>query len=140
MEDKKGDLKILTLKEATLLLPKVQSLLQELRGMEREIVAQQARVDLEELVSRRGDGSLTERGKNNRDQQLSVLNECIHEFYKKVNTLEELGCVLKDFKNGLVDFYSLREGVLVFLCWQDGEEQINFWHALQGGYATRQSL
>ena len=45
--------------------------------------------------------------------------------------LEELGCVLKDLAQGLVDFYVMREGELVFLCWKQGEERIRFWHPLE---------
>jgi hypothetical protein len=34
----------------------------------------------------------------------------------------------------------MREGRPVFLCWQLGEEDIRFWHELEGGFAGRQPL
>lgn len=48
------------------------------------------------------------------------------------------GCVLKDFHRGLVDFYHVRDGQLVFLCWQRNEPNILAWHPLDRGYSARQ--
>ncbi|SPE56298.1 conserved hypothetical protein [Verrucomicrobia bacterium] len=47
---------------------------------------------------------------------------------------------LKDLNRGLVDFPAIREGNEVFLCWEDGEEDIEFWHDLDSGYAGRERL
>jgi hypothetical protein len=54
--------------------------------------------------------------------------------------LQQVGCVFKGFEDGLVDFYSLREDRLVFLCWRYGEERITHWHELDAGAAGRQPL
>ena len=54
--------------------------------------------------------------------------------------LQQVGCVFKGFDDGLVDFYSLREDRLVFLCWRYGEERITHWHELEAGAAGRQPL
>jgi hypothetical protein len=48
--------------------------------------------------------------------------------------------VVKDLDAGLVDFPSEREGELVLLCWQLGEERVAWWHTLEGGFAGRQPL
>ncbi len=47
---------------------------------------------------------------------------------------------LKDLDRGLVDFPALRDGREVFLCWEQGDEDIEFWHELDGGYAGRERL
>jgi hypothetical protein len=39
-----------------------------------------------------------------------------------------------------VDFYSVRDNEVVFLCWQRGEEAIGFYHTLAGGYRSRRPL
>jgi hypothetical protein len=57
-----------------------------------------------------------------------------------VQELEQIGVQLKGFEQGLVDFYSLYEGRLVYLCWQCGEEQVSHWHELGAGYAGRQAI
>jgi hypothetical protein len=54
--------------------------------------------------------------------------------------LQQVGCIFKGFEDGLVDFYSLREDRLVFLCWHYGEERITYWHELDAGAAGRQPL
>lgn len=53
--------------------------------------------------------------------------------------LAKVGCVFKG-PQGLVDFYSMREGRPVFLCWRYGEDEIRWWHELEGGFAGRQEL
>jgi len=53
--------------------------------------------------------------------------------------LRQVGCVFKG-PQGLVDFYSMRDGKPVFLCWRFGEDEIRFWHELDGGFAGRVEL
>ena len=47
---------------------------------------------------------------------------------------------LKDLDRGLIDFPAFIGGKEVFLCWEKGEEDIEFWHDLEGGYAGRERL
>jgi hypothetical protein len=54
--------------------------------------------------------------------------------------LEAVGCVFKGFDAGLVDFYSMREDRLIFLCWRLGEPRISYWHDLDAGFAGRQPI
>jgi hypothetical protein len=57
-----------------------------------------------------------------------------------LNELEQIGCVFKGFDAGLVDFYSLKEDRLVFLCWRLGEPRITHWHELDTGFTGRQPI
>jgi len=57
-----------------------------------------------------------------------------------VDELAGVGCLLKGFEDGLVDFYGLREGRLVFLCWKLGEASVAHWHELDAGFAGRQPI
>ena len=54
--------------------------------------------------------------------------------------LEQIGCVLKGFEQGLVDFYGMHEGRVVCLCWQQGEESVTHWHELDAGFQGRQEI
>jgi hypothetical protein len=47
---------------------------------------------------------------------------------------------VKDLNRGLIDFPALMDGKEVFLCWESGEEDIEFWHDLTSGYAGREPL
>jgi len=57
-----------------------------------------------------------------------------------VDELAQVGCLLKGFEDGLVDFYGLQEGRLVFLCWRLGEDGVTHWHELDAGVAGRQPI
>ena len=47
---------------------------------------------------------------------------------------------VKDLERGLVDFPALIGGKEVFLCWEQDEEDVEFWHDLDAGYAGRERL
>jgi len=47
---------------------------------------------------------------------------------------------VKDLQRGLVDFPAVLDGREVFLCWEQDEEDIEFWHELEAGYAGRERL
>lgn len=57
-----------------------------------------------------------------------------------LNALQELGVVVKDIENGLVDFVGVRSGEQIYLCWQYGEEDLQYWHELSDGYAGRHPI
>src|SRR5262249_50069950 len=47
---------------------------------------------------------------------------------------------IKDLNRGLIDFPAILNDKEVFLCWEQGEEDIGFWHDLDAGYAGREPL
>ena len=47
---------------------------------------------------------------------------------------------VKDLERGLIDFPAILDGREVFLCWEQDEEDIEFWHELEAGYAGRERL
>ena len=58
-----------------------------------------------------------------------------------IHSLHDKGMLVKGVEQGLIDFPALRmNGEEVFLCWQDGEDDIYFWHALDTGYRSRKPL
>ena len=59
---------------------------------------------------------------------------------KDIATIEETGCILRDVDKGLVDFFSIQNGTVVFLCWTKGENRIKYWHSIHEGFAGRQPL
>ena len=54
--------------------------------------------------------------------------------------LEALDIVLRDPRQGLVDFPSIRDGVEIYLCWQLDEQRVEWWHEPEAGFAGRQPL
>jgi len=64
----------------------------------------------------------------------------LQQMQSQMERIEKLGVVVKDFDRGLVDFPSIRNGREVFLCWELDEDDIEFWHDLDTGYAGRERL
>ena len=54
--------------------------------------------------------------------------------------MRELGVEMKGIDTGLVDFPSEVDGREVLLCWQLGEESIEYWHDIEAGFAGREPL
>jgi hypothetical protein len=62
------------------------------------------------------------------------------ELSRAVAELEAIDVVLRDVERGLVDFPAIRDGEEVYLCWLVDEDEIRFWHPIDGGFAGRQPL
>ena len=116
----------------------------EVRPLTEELVAhRRALVDLQERQS-----ALTTRiagnGGNVEPSELQDVQERLDEevagIARCVARIHELGAVVKDLDDGLVDFPAKREGEDVLLCWRLGEDEIAFWHALDEGYSGRKPL
>ena len=57
-----------------------------------------------------------------------------------VLALREREIVLRDLDRGLIDFPSLRGEREVYLCWEEGEPEIGYWHDPGAGFAGRRRL
>jgi hypothetical protein len=118
-----------TLDEARALLPQVRRWLESLERLRAELDQRDRR--LAGLLATGKD--LGGPGVRLWLEGFAALQETLHEFRKR-----ELQ--VKDLDRGLVDFPSLLDGKEVLLCWERGEEDIEFWHDLESGYAGRQRL
>ena len=77
-----------------------------------------------------------------KDQQplQTELEQSVDHLQEYVDELSQVGCELKDFPTGLVDFIGRHQGRDVCLCWRLGEDKIEYWHELQSGFAGRQTI
>lgn len=131
MPDPRAGIKFFTLDEANDLLPTVRKQLSLLRETRKRIVGLQARVDIEELTA----GPRADLG-----PLLKSIDAEVQAFHKGLEGFQALGCELKDLEKGLVDFYSMRGNDVVYLCWMDGEDSIQWWHSLDSGVKGRRPL
>ena len=67
-------------------------------------------------------------------QDLDVAIDKLHAY---LDELTEIGCELKDFQSGLVDFIGHHQGREIYLCWKLGEETIAYFHEITSGFAGR---
>ncbi len=56
------------------------------------------------------------------------------------NLQSKYQCEVKGMHPMLVDFYALRDGREIYLCWKDDEDEITHWHDLDAGFAGRQPI
>jgi hypothetical protein len=57
-----------------------------------------------------------------------------------VDEIAAHGAQVKDPDEGLIDFPALRDGETVLLCWKLGEDEIEYWHRVDDGFAGRRPL
>ncbi|MGA3026142.1 MAG: DUF2203 domain-containing protein [Bryobacteraceae bacterium] len=57
-----------------------------------------------------------------------------------IESIQDLGCLIKDLDTGLVDFPTLYRGQEVCLCWKLGEAEIAWWHETEEGFAGRKPI
>lgn len=134
-EPDQNPVKVFTLQEATHLLPVITRHLKSLQRLRDVVLALEVEIDALELIAgdKEGRSQLLER-------KLKDHNQIVEEFYEVVNEIHSLGCYLKDPNLGLIDFYAMLEGRMVFLCWKLGEAEIGHWHEIESGYTDRRSL
>ena len=118
-----------TREEANALIPQLTTLLDQLREAKDELTDTEAHEALSEAAPSNGGG---EEGRR--------VGVAFLEVRRLLETVEEAGIVLRDIDRGLVDFPALFEGREVYLCWEAGEDEVAYWHELEGGYGGREPL
>src|SRR5262245_19937948 len=66
--------------------------------------------------------------------------ESVSHLIQLIQQIKEMGVLLKDADKGLCDFPYMRQGRVVYLCWQLGEDRIEYWHDVETGFAGREPL
>ena len=132
--------KTLTVAQAAALLPDVRRLVTQLQGLQRSIIKTNQQLD--ELIGKlsTGNGYPIQAIRQKIQELTKHQLQLIEAFQSSLKQLEDLGAVLKDVEMGLVDFYSVRNGDMICLCWKLEEDRIRFWHAVDEGYAGRRPL
>jgi hypothetical protein len=69
-----------------------------------------------------------------------VVSDAFLRLQRALGELQEMEIVLRDLDRGLVDFPALRDGREVYLCWEEGEDEVGFWHDREAGYGGRRPL
>ncbi len=115
--------------EARALLPLVQQWLGQLRQLRETLVKGEQRLSRLVEPGRDLGGVLV----NQWVRDVAGLQGVLFQFFKRE-------IQIKDLERGLLDFPSIMGGKEVFFCWEQGEEDIDFWHHLDAGYAGRERL
>jgi hypothetical protein len=118
-----------TREEATALLPQLRAWLGRLNVLRREMERSDKR--LASLMTPGNDlgGDLVNRW----IRTLAEMQEVLGEFQRRE-------IQIKDIERGLIDFPAIIGGREVFLCWEQDEETVEFWHDLDTGYGGRERI
>ena len=129
-----------TLKDANRLVPKISAIFDESAVIRKKILILKGELDwLREFWK---DG-LHDIDNPDSEKYTRIAND-IENLYSRIGRnmqkIQAMGCMVKDMEEGLVDFYSSIGGELAFLCWRHGENEIKYWHSIEGGFRSRQPI
>ncbi len=118
-----------TVAEARQLLPEVRKRLAQLAELRQELQ------ELDEILRAQNCAGKDLGGLrvNRWVKAVAALNQAVRWFH-----VAEIQ--IKDLDRGLIDFPAIIGGREVFLCWEHDDEDIEFWHDLDSGYAGRERL
>ena len=118
-----------TLEEARTLLPQIREWLLEIQQIRRQLKPLDQRI--EQLLANGAD--IGGDSVQSQAKLLAGLQRVVRELFTRE-------IQIKDIERGLIDFPSLMDGREVFLCWEMEDDDIEFWHELDSGYAGRERL
>ncbi len=130
MIEEEEEIRVFTLIEARSLIPTLRRLLARMTKARDHLLDLRVEIDLARENARYGGGSPAG----------PVYLKYMLEFTEAIQEIQALGVQMKDFRNGLVDFPYEYEGRIVLLCWKPDEDEINWWHETDAGFAGRQPL
>jgi hypothetical protein len=124
-----------TIEEARALLPEVREIAESMRDHKREFDRQRSLLkDAGTHAAGNGHGSPGALSAQ------TAAERQVQEIQDRVQQLAEMGVEVKGIDEGLVDFPSMRDGRVVYLCWRIGEPDILYWHEVHAGFQGRQRL
>jgi hypothetical protein len=124
------DERIFTLSEAQSLLPRLRSLLADIGGEWNHVRT------LNPEVQRARDNAQFDGYSKSGVKYV----ESVSHLMFLIHQIKDMGVLLKDADKGLCDFPYIRRGRVVYLCWQLGEDRIQYWHDIETGFAGREPL
>lgn len=131
LDEESDDTRVFTLSEARGLMPRLRKLLTRVLKEREALLDMRVEIDLaREKADAGGGGS---------PMGPAYLAHLIA-FSEAIQEIEYMGVHVKDLRTGLVDFPYDRDGRIVYLCWRPDEDEINWWHETDAGFAGRQPL
>ena len=120
--------RILSLNEANSMLPLLKSIVIDVMEHWNVILAKREEVD---KLKKQAPGSAELK------ETKVELNSFIDKINGYIKEIENLGCLVEEFKRGIINFPSLYHGRKVFLCWKPDEKEVNHWHELDETFSSR---
>lgn len=118
-----------TREEATALLPQIRGWLTKLRELRHSLEVSDKRLS-----------SLMHPGNDLGGDLVNRWVRTLAEMQAALGEFRQREIQIKDLDRGLIDFPAIIGGREVFLCWEQDEESVEFWHDLEAGYGGRERI
>ena len=118
-----------TVEQANAALPWVTDRLERMRAAHEQLNDEEARAALTAVAPTNGGGAPGR-----------VVSHAFLALRSGLGELQAMDVVLRDLERGLVDFPAMRDGAEVYLCWEEGEAEVAFWHDADSGFSARRPL
>ncbi|ASS74641.1 hypothetical protein CIG75_06425 [Tumebacillus algifaecis] len=125
-----------TVAEANALVPQLEKMIRDLQGMKREI--QHKHTQLQEAKLQTVGNQLVANDAFFAEE--AELEFLLFSANLMLGQIQGTGVEIKDIDTGLCDFYALRDGEVVLLCWRLGEPEIRHWHGVYDGFIGRRPI
>lgn len=134
--------KLFTVEEANRMLPLVSSIVKDIVTLSTDLLERRRR--LHELAQRADGMPGSSESATAHDEELRLMEQQLVEDTEQLTSytdeLTQLGVEMKNAVEGVVDFPTLMDDRVVYLCWKHGETAISHWHELDAGFAGRCTL
>ena len=118
-----------SVREANAAIPWVSERIEAIRDARDRLAEPEAHTALAESAPTNGGG-----------EPARLVGEAFRDVRRLLIEVQATGIVLRDLDRGLVDFPAVLDDHEVYLCWEEGEDEVAYWHALDSGFAARQPL
>ena len=115
--------------EARALLPQIRKWLEQLGTLQHDLERHEKRL-----------GGLTTKGYDTGGETVNNWIRALADMQGVLAEFQRRRIFVKDLERGLIDFPAIMGGEEVFLCWEQDEEDIEFWHDLDTGFGGRERL
>ncbi len=124
-------MKNFSLKEANSILPQIKLIVDEIKDKRKRLYEYIEKYE-EEMESNQNKHEIMMI-----KTEIDALNKEISEL---IDIIESFGAVVKGIDPVLVDFPSYHNDQLIWLCWKEGEDKIEYWHGFNEGFAGRKPV
>ncbi|TLS37556.1 DUF2203 domain-containing protein [Pseudalkalibacillus caeni] len=130
--------KYFTLEEANEILPEVSKELARIKQIKEEFNELYQQLQMHHKT-------LQYRHKTRADADIMFKKETQMEFMEievktYIRNIVSKGVEIKAIDQGLLDFPAQKDGEEIMLCWKEGEEEINYYHGTDEGFAGRKPI
>jgi hypothetical protein len=140
--------KFFTVEEANALIGFLESTLERIRRNKQRFLWLQEEISILKLIVECGANTRENKSKDenvnpNADELIEKLRQfkaVEKEIEKGKAAITETGCIIRDEDQGMIDFFSIQNNTVVYLCWKKGEDSVRFWHSIHDDFESRQPL